>query len=225
MTHHHISILMPIYNGIEFLEQSLLSILKQTYKNWELIIGINGVPINSNIHLKAIEICEKYKFNHDISVNFYDTKGKPATLNKMIKDTKYNFIALIDVDDLWICDKLQKQLPYLDIYDVIGTGCRYFGDTNHKPILPFGDLRYFNFFQFNPIINSSVILKKEIAEWNENEFLEDYDLWLKLFKENKKFYNIDEILVLHRIYSNSFFNGTNHLHLEKLKEKWLNECT
>jgi glycosyltransferase involved in cell wall biosynthesis len=221
MTQHHISILMPIYNGIEFLEQSLLSIIKQTYKNWELIIGINSIPINSNVHLKAIEICKNYNSQYDIFVNYYDTNGKPSTLNKMVKDAKFNFIALLDVDDLWISNKLEKQLHYLDIYDVIGTGCQYFGDTNHKPILPYGDLRYFNFFQFNPIINSSVILKKELAEWNENEFVEDYDLWLKLFKQNKKFYNIDEILVLHRIYSTSFFNNTNHNYVEKLKEKWL----
>ena len=218
---HHISILMPIYNGIEFLEQSLLSIINQTYKNWELIIGINGVPINSEVHLKAIQLCNNYKSNYDISINYYYCKGKGSTLNKMVKDAKFNFIALLDVDDLWINNKLEKQLHYLDIYDIIGTGCRYFGDTNHKPILPYGDLRYFNFFQFNPIINSSVILKKEIAYWNENEFLEDYDLWLKLFKENKKFYNIDEILVLHRIHSTSFFNTTNDLYVNKLKEKWL----
>ena len=218
---HHISILMPIYNGIEFLEQSLLSIINQTYKNWELIIGINGVPINSEVHLKAIQLCNNYISNYDISINYYDCKGKGSTLNNMVKDTKFNFIALLDVDDLWINDKLEKQLRYLDIYDVVGTGCRYFGDTNHKPILPYGDLRYFNFFQFNPIINSSVILKKEIAYWNEYEFLEDYDLWLKLFKENKKFYNIDEILVLHRIYQTSFFNTTNDLYVNKLKEKWL----
>ena len=218
---HYISILMPIYNGIEFLEQSLLSVINQTYKKWELIIGINGVPINSDIHLKAIEIINNYKSNYDISVNYYETKGKASTLNKMVKDTKFNFIALLDVDDIWIVDKLEKQVVYLNIYDVIGTGCQYFGDTNHKPILPYGDLRYFNFFQFNPIINSSVILKKEIAEWNKDEFLEDYDLWLKLFKQNKKFYNIDDTLVLHRIYSNSFFNNTNHLYVDKLKEKWL----
>jgi len=160
---HHISILMPIYNGIEFLEQSLLSIINQTYKNWELIIGINGVPIDSEVHLKAIQLCNNYKSNYDISINYYDCKGKGSTLNKMVKDAKFNFIALLDVDDLWINNKLEKQLHYLDIYDIIGTGCRYFGDTNHKPILPYGDLRYFNFFQFNPIINSSVILKKEIA--------------------------------------------------------------
>ena len=45
-----ISILMPIYNGIEFIEESVSSILQQTYANWELIIGINGHPENSSIY-------------------------------------------------------------------------------------------------------------------------------------------------------------------------------
>jgi len=218
---HFISILMPIYNGIEFLEQSLLSIINQTYKNWELIIGINGVPINGDIYNFAINIINKYKSNYNINIYYYDTKGKSATLNKMINDTKFNFIAILDVDDLWINNKLEKQIPFLDNYDIIGTACQYFGDNTNIPNIPYGDLSFFNFFNFNPIINSSVIIKKELAYWDENEFIEDYDLWLKLFKLNKKFYNINDILVLHRIHLNSFFNNTNHLYVNKLKEKWL----
>jgi len=42
-----ISILMPIYNGIEFINESVPSILQQTYGEWELLIGINGHPENS----------------------------------------------------------------------------------------------------------------------------------------------------------------------------------
>ena len=204
-----ISILIPIYNGIEFLNQSLSSVIQQTYKNWEVIIGINGHSPDSTIEKKAIEVVSQLNKNNnfDIRIIYYNTNGKPATLNKMVIDTKYNFIALIDVDDLWICDKLQKQLPYLDIYDVIGTGCRYFGDTNHKPILPFGDLRYFNFFQFNPIINSSSIIRKDLCFWNDRWIVEDYDLWLRLWKKNYKFYNVPTIEVLHRIHKKSAFNS------------------
>jgi len=44
-----ISILMPIYNGIEFIEESVSSILNQTYDQWELIIGVNGHPENSPV--------------------------------------------------------------------------------------------------------------------------------------------------------------------------------
>jgi len=157
---------------------------------------------------------------YDIRVIYYDTKGKSATLNKMVLDAKYSYIAILDVDDIWIDVKLEKQLKYLDIYDVVGTGCRYFGDCDHFPNLPYGDLRYFNFLQFNPIINSSAIIKKNCAYWNEDEFLEDYDLWLRLFNEKKKFFNVDDYLVLHRIHKDSNFNGTNHLHVERLKNKW-----
>lgn len=217
-----ISILIPIYNGVEFLDQSLSSVIRQTHKTWEVLIGINGVSPNSIIEEKAYEVVKLLNKDdrYDIRVIYYNTKGKPATLNKMVLDAKYSYIAILDVDDIWIDVKLEKQLKYLDIYDVVGTGCRYFGDCDHFPNLPYGDLRYFNFLQFNPIINSSAIIKKDCAYWNEDEFLEDYDLWLRLFNEKKKFFNVDDYLVLHRIHKDSNFNGTNHLHVEGLKNKW-----
>lgn len=219
-----ISILIPIYNGVEYLDQSLSSVIRQTYKNWEVIIGINGVSPDSIVKEKAIETVKLLNKDnkYEIRVIYYETKGKSATLNKMVGDAKYSHIALLDVDDIWIDVKLEKQSKYLDIYDVVGTGCRYFGDCDHYPNLPYGDLRYFNFLQFNPIINSSAIIKKEFSYWNEEELrgLEDYDLWLRLFSENKKFYNVDECLVLHRIHKDSSFNNSNHLHVEELKNRW-----
>ena len=48
-----ISILMPIYNGIEFIDESVSSIMQQTYTEWELIIGVNGHPPNSEVFQKA----------------------------------------------------------------------------------------------------------------------------------------------------------------------------
>lgn len=54
-----ISILMPIYNGIEFIEESVLSILNQTYDQWELLIGVNGYPENSDVYKIAKEYEKK----------------------------------------------------------------------------------------------------------------------------------------------------------------------
>ena len=54
-----ISILMPIYNGIEFIDESVSSVLRQTYGDWELLIGINGHPPNSDIYIKAKEYEKK----------------------------------------------------------------------------------------------------------------------------------------------------------------------
>ena len=53
--------------------------------------------------------------------------------------------------------------------------------------------------------------------WNENEFLDDYDLWLRLSKEKKSFFNISELLVLHRIHNTSAFNNTNDNYVNNLK--------
>jgi len=69
-----ISILMPIYNGIEFIEESVSSILRQNYDKWELLIGINGHPQNSNVYKTAKEYENK---NGKIRVfDFYEIKGQ-----------------------------------------------------------------------------------------------------------------------------------------------------
>ena len=81
-----ISILMPIYNGIEFIEESVSSILRQNYSQWELLIGINGHPQNSNVY----KIAKEYEKKSDkLRVyDFYEIKGKSNTLNEMYNDPK-----------------------------------------------------------------------------------------------------------------------------------------
>jgi glycosyltransferase involved in cell wall biosynthesis len=202
-----ISILMPIYNGIEFIEESVSSILRQNYDKWELLIGINGHPQNSNVYKTAKEYENK---NGKIRVfDFYEIKGKSNTLNEMIKYCNYNYIALLDVDDIWHDEKLSVQSQLLNHYDVIGTKCIWFGDRDGViPDIPIGDISKFNFSLVNPIINSSTLIKKELCYWNKEwDGIEDYDLWLRLRKQNKKFYNLKEILVKHRIHSSSAFNA------------------
>ncbi len=206
-----ISILMPIYNGIEFIEESVSSIISQTYENWELIIAINGHPQNSNIFLKAKDYESRVEEDGKIRVyDFYTIKGKSNTLNEMIKYCNFDYVALLDVDDIWQKDKLKIQSDFLGTYDVIGSRCIYFGDKNGiVPQIPLEDISNFDFKIVNPIINSSVIIRKELCKWNENG-IEDYDLWLRLRRKNKKFYNCKQILVKHRIHQASAFNSKGH---------------
>ena len=150
-----ISILIPIYNGIEFIEESVSSILNQTYDKWELIIGINGHPQNSEIY----KIAKKYE-NQALGkirvFDFYTIRGKSNTLNEMIKYCNYNYIALLDVDDIWHAQKLESQSYHLDNYDIIGSNCIWIGDrAGVIPQIPGGDISDFNFFLVNPIINLS----------------------------------------------------------------------
>ena len=102
-----ISILIPIYNGIEYIDESVSSVLKQTYNEWELLIGINGHPPNSEVYQKAKEY--EAKSDKIRVIDFYPTRGKSNTLNEMIKLCKYDYIALLDVDDIWHEQKLEIQ--------------------------------------------------------------------------------------------------------------------
>lgn len=198
-----ISILMPIKNGIDFLNESVESILQQTYTQWELIIGINGLPANSDEYKIAKQYADAFSNIHVLDLP--EINGKSNALNAMLTHCQYDYVAILDVDDIWLPSKLEMQIPFLYKYDVIGTKCLYFGIMNGIPDIPIGDISNIDFKKCNPIINSSSIIRKELCHWIENG-IEDYDLWLRLRKLNKTFYNCEQVLVKHRIHHSSAFN-------------------
>lgn len=209
-----VSILMPIFNGIEFIEESVNSIINQSYTEWELLIAVNGYDEKSSVYktAKEYEYKCKYKYNYPENkirvFDFFTAKGKHETLNMLLQYCNYDYVALLDVDDIWKQDKLQIQSQYLHKYDVIGSMCVYFGDLpGIIPNIPVGDISNFDFTIVNPIINSSSIIRKELCHWNDIFGTEDYDLWLRLRNQGKLFYNCSEILVMHRIHQNSFYNS------------------
>jgi glycosyltransferase involved in cell wall biosynthesis len=215
-----ITILLPVYNGIEFIDNAILSIKQQNFTDWKLLIGVNGHQPNSDV----FNVASKYKASN-IDVIDFDFKGKPKTLNTLIKMVKTEGVALIDVDDIWHPDKLSSQIDYLKYYDVIGTCAQYFGERQGQPDIPFGQIHPSIFFALNPIINSSVVLKTSLCHWDESlTMLEDYDLWLRLNSEKRTFLNIPTVLTKHRIHKESFFNTQSQLEQEEcinnLRKKW-----
>ena len=198
-----LSILMPVYNGIEFIEESVRSVMNQTYTGWELIIAVNGHPENSEVYQAA----KKYENQQTRVYDLFTLKGKSNTLNHSLQYCNSNKVCLLDVDDIWHPEKLQKQLDYLYKYDVVGTYCNYFGNKNGSPELVVGQISSVMFRLFNPIINSSACFNKSDAYWDQElDGVEDYDMWLRLMTQGKTFYNLNEVLVSHRLYDSSFFN-------------------
>jgi len=234
-----VAILMPIYNGVEYFEESFTSVLLQTRKDWQLWIGINGHPKGSPTYEKIFNIVKPFGFAQNIILLDFGLPGnKAATLNRMVKMLPNNveYVALLDVDDIWYPNKLEKQMAILEIPfappHVIGTKCKYFGegcgDRNDMiPYVPTGDFTTtYNFKSSNPIINSSVIIHTPLAFWNETQtncLLEDYELWLELRKRGVgvvRFYNCDEVLVKHRLHPNSAFNGKNLERIDELLSRY-----
>ena len=215
-----ISILIPVYNGIEYIDESVTSVISQTYDNWELIIGINGHVKNSHVFQQA----KQYESDKIKVLDLYTINGKSAALNEMVKHCLYDYVAILDVDDVWHPEKLHIQTQFSNLYDIIGSNCIWFGDMNDiVPQIPQLDISEFDFKQVNPIINSSSIIRKELCWWDENinSGVEDYDLWIRLRLLRCKFYNCPEILVKHRIHQTSAFNSKgNHNAVPDLLAKY-----
>jgi glycosyltransferase involved in cell wall biosynthesis len=216
-----ITILTPIFNGIEYLEECYKSVLEQTDVNWIWIIGINGHGDDTNLVYNTLK---NNITDTRIIVKNYTTKGKVSTLNEMIKSVETSYVALLDCDDIWFPKKLeiQKQIlednPYVD---VLGTNLQYIGNLQHVPNLPYGKITYETLLKINPIVNSSVVLKKECCNWLEDSFqLEDYDLWFRLVLEQKCLITIPDVLIYHRIHNTSHFNSSGKQDINGLINKY-----
>lgn len=220
-----VSVLIPLYNGIELLEETLDSVKKQTYANWTIHIGVNGWEPNSEVFQAASRFISPQIYVYDL----HECKGKPATLNALINKTSDDWVALLDADDLWHPEKLELQVRFQQAnpqFDVIGTGAKYFGDRDGSPRIPTGDITNEDFWKVNPLLHSSILIRRNAAVWNpDNRILEDYELWLRLrYQKRLRIFNVPYPLLFHRIHVKSHFNGNNSQALpdliKRLKEEF-----
>lgn len=210
-----ISILMALRNGVEFLPEAVASVKAQTYHDWNLWIGVNGLPWGSGIAL----IARNYQSPRISVIELPNCTNKPQTLNALAAYVR-PFIAILDVDDLWEPEKLEKQLATIEQgYDVVGTAAHYFGLRNHPVEVNVGDITFDMLMERNHIINSSILMRRECAVWEDTNGLDDYPLWLKLAHEGKKLYNLPDVLTKIRVHHNQHFAGVRD-NSDEIREHW-----
>ena len=102
-----VSVIMPSYNTAEYIKQSIQSVIDQTYTNWELIIVDDCSTDNTDEMVKSIdEVRIIYLKNEKNS-------GAAVSRNRALKEAKGKWIAFLDSDDLWLPEKLEKQLHFM----------------------------------------------------------------------------------------------------------------
>jgi glycosyltransferase involved in cell wall biosynthesis len=214
-----ISVIIPTYNSEKYLNETISSVLKQSYRNFELIIVDDGSEDNTR------EIIEGYASqNNQIKFFRIPHSGNPSVpRNFGISKANGEFIAFLDNDDLWTKNKLKIQLKYLqsraDIVLAYSMSVT-FGDVNifspyfevlplfHKAAKTKNDL----IVKGNSITCSSVIARTDLIKktggFDEDPELkvEDYDLWLRL-AELGDFCFIPKILTYYRVHSSQFSNS------------------
>lgn len=102
-----VSIIMPSYNTGRFIQETINSVINQTYDNWELIIVDDCSSDNTDDIVKSIND------NRVIYLKNERNNGAAISRNKALRKAKGKWIAFLDSDDLWKKDKLEKQIKFM----------------------------------------------------------------------------------------------------------------
>lgn len=111
-----ISIITPVYKAERYIEQTYLSVISQTYRDWEWILVDDCSPDDT---CRIIEICMEKTEDKDIVnrirlIRLDRNSGAAQARNTGIKQAKGRYIAFLDADDLWLPDRLKKSLAYME---------------------------------------------------------------------------------------------------------------
>jgi len=219
-----ISVVIPSFNTGQYLKEAIESVFTQSFQDYELIVVDDGSTDNTK------EICEKYK---DRLIYIYqENKGPASARNTGIRYAQGKFIALLDADDMFLPNKLERQIQAFEEnpeIDCCYTQCYFCNENgvvydtflkNHR--CPDDPLRYFVSVIF-PATSSAIMVRKkclfEIGLYDENlERCEDYDLEIRL-ASNCRFWYIDEPLVKIRHHSSNMSRSASPLLDHKLMIK------
>lgn len=202
-----ISVIMPVYNGAEYLPESIESILKQSFIDFEFLIIDDGSTDNT------FEIIKKYaNLDHRIqAIHNKNNIGIASSLNIGLARSKAPLIARMDADDISTTDRLEKQWNFLKNnpeIDVIGSYYRIYEflwrivktPSNHENILS-RLLFDTSFFHPTVMFRKHTVLESTNGYRIETTPAEDYDLWCRLAEDkNIIFSNIKETLLRYRIH-------------------------
>ena len=194
-----VSIIMPSYNTASFIEETIQSVLNQTYTNWELIIVDDCSTDNTNEVVDTIKDCRIHYLKNE------KNSGAAISRNKALREAKGQWIAYLDSDDLWMPEKLEKQIKFMEEngyvfsytnyeeIDVDGykTGVKV---TGPKKITKTGMFNYCWPGCLTVMYDANKIGLIQIEDIKKNN---DYAMWLKACRK-ADCYLLDEILGQYR---------------------------
>lgn len=224
-----VSVILATYNWkTEWLSKSIESVLTQSYTNFELIIvndcSTNDIEETINNYIKKDKRIIYIKNDKNLKLT--------KSLNIWIDNSKGDYIARIDDDDIWSDkDKLYKQVKFMENNNnswvcwtqikVIDSMWNFLYDVNKEQ----ADIDIRNKILFwSPFYHSSVMIRKKAIDefWKYSEkwnYIEDYELWLRIWKKYK-FNNLKDNCIYYR-QSNTSISFTNTL---KQRILWIKVC-
>lgn len=201
-----VSVIVPIYNAEDFMRETLDSILAQTYKDIE-IMCIDDMSTDSSRDIIA-EYASKYDNIRPILLE--ENAGVSNARNTGIANARGRYIAFLDSDDVWLPEKIEKQINFMKENNYAFTFTSYrFMDSDSNPLNTIvrakDELTYKKLLRHNAISCLTVIIDREHIEdiYMPKIHHEDYAAWLRILKRGHKAYGLDEVLAKYRSRQNS----------------------
>jgi glycosyltransferase involved in cell wall biosynthesis len=219
-----ISVLLPVYNAESYLLAAMESVLKQTYRDFELLVLNDGSTDNSLAILKKFAAQDKR-----IRIISRENKGLVETLNELVSEAKGEYLARMDADDICLPERFAKQIAFMNAnpgHVVIGSWVETI-NAKGQPIglikspVHHADIDQCNLRGLSSIWHPTAMIRKKamlkIAGYkSRNKSAEDLDLWLRL-AEIGKLANIPQVLLKYRLHENATSEASGKLQQENAR--------
>lgn len=218
-----VSIIIPVYNVKKYVKDTIESVLRQTYTNWELLLVENGSTDGTR------EVLETYLAElKDSRIQYHvmgENVGAAMARNYGMNQSKGRFVCYLDSDDLWKEDKLEHQVAFMLEKDAAFsfTGYEFADETGTgmgKIVKVPSEINYKQALQNTTIFTSTVMFDTTKLSRNELHMpvvkSEDTALWWRILRSGTLAYGLNENLVLYRRIANSLSANK----IEALRRIW-----
>lgn len=221
-----VSIILPVYNGEKYLGESLNSILKQTYTDWELII-VNDCSTDTSVDI----IYDYMKRDQRIKLISNEVNKKlPASLNIGFSSATGEYLTWTSDDNIYLESAIEKMVNYLDNHNdmLVCAGMKSIDDVGN--IFAEWGAYSDDFMFYQDGVGACFMYKRKVLDdlggYDTNMFLvEDYEYWLRILTNYGSIGYIDEKLYLYRFHGGSL-TGTRkqdiRRQLLRLRRKYIN---
>jgi len=217
-TEELVSIVMPSFNSENIIEDSINTVLNQTYSNWELLI-VDDCSSDNTVEIVR-KIAKKDKRIKIIELD--KNSGAGIARNQSIKQAKGKFLAFLDSDDLWMSNKLERQINFMNENNYYFTSTDFNeiedGKIGEQVTLSHPKLDYAGVLKYCPG-NSTVIYNAEkLGKFYAPDIKKrnDFVVWLQVIKKAEYLYGLNETLTTYRVRKGSLSKNKVNL----IKYQW-----
>lgn len=216
-----VSVIIPAYNSAKTISETIRSALAQTFSDFEIIVADDGSTDNTSEVVLSLA-------DNDSRIKLFQVKknqGVSKARNFAISNATGEWVAFLDSDDIWIADKLEKQLKLAEEKNADIVYCSY-GIMDAEGKSSCGDFiveehtSYDMMLARNVISCSTALIKREYFDkysFSSEYAHEDYALWMEMLRDGLQAYGNTEVLAYYRLYAGS--RSANKL--KAAKNRWI----